>query len=429
MKLIYCLMILLWPFSSIAQTIKPITIGDTVPDIKITNVYNYPTSSIRLSDLKGKLVILDFWSTWCSGCLEVLPKMHKLQNKFDDNLQVILINTYKGDSIKRVKSLFDKRKQSTGETVELPYSLLQSLLFEYFPYKFLPHYVWIDKYGKVIAMTTQTEVTEENIQMIIAGKDIALHTTKDIMDFDYKKPLFVNNNGGNGDALLYRSILLPYYEGVGSTVGHNITADGKVNRYFAFNQLPAELIAIAFPGEMELPLNRRYYEGDSAIKWKALLEDKDSYNGYCYETIVPPVEFNQLLHYIREDMVRYFGIVPHIETRKIKCLLLQQGSKEIAGTQYQSPQVKYTDQDSKKYMRHIPVSFVVNILNNFLPSPLVDESGVTKLIDIDLPDNLYDEKAVIGALKNAGFTVTPSEREMEITVITGNTLSTKTNLQ
>ena len=68
MKYIIGVMVILLPILSGAQSqpVKALKIGDTVPDITITSVYNYPASTIHLSDLKGKLVILDFWATWCS---------------------------------------------------------------------------------------------------------------------------------------------------------------------------------------------------------------------------------------------------------------------------------------------------------------------------------------------------------------------------
>src|SRR6185312_10987349 len=69
--------------------LKPLSIGDTVPDITLTNVYNYPSSTIKLSDLKGKLVILDFWSTWCGSCIEAMPESEKLQNGFGNKIQII----------------------------------------------------------------------------------------------------------------------------------------------------------------------------------------------------------------------------------------------------------------------------------------------------------------------------------------------------
>lgn len=407
-------------FGNAQPAIKTLSIGDTLPDITLTNVYNYSDTVIRLSTLRGKLVILDFWSTWCSSCLDAFPKMHRLQKEFNDDLQIILVNTYEGDSIDKVKSLFARRELATGEKVKLPFSLLQSLLLGYFPYRFVPYYVWIDKNGRVLATTSQTEVTDENIEKFIAGKDVALHITRDLMDFDKKKPLFLNNNGGNADSLLYRSIFLPYHEGIGYSVGYEAEEAGIVKRFYAFNQPSSALLATAFPKEMELPLNRRYYEGDSALKWKALLEDENPYHGYTYEIIVPPVEYSQMLQYIREDIVRFFGIAPHFETRKTECLVLKKGSKNIITTQFKEPQIQYTSAESEKYIRCMPISFIVKILNYFSPVPLIDESGITEPIDISLPDNLHDEKALKLALENVGFTLIPSEREMEITVIKGS---------
>ena len=422
MKLIYCLMIVLCPLSNMAQTIKPLHIGDTVPDITITNVYNYPASTIQLSSLKGKLVILDFWSTWCSTCFAMFPKMQQLKKKFGDSLQVLLINTYPGDSIKRVLTLLGKRTKD--KPLELPYSLLQTSLTGYFPYKFVPHYVWISKEGTVAAITSTEEITEKNIRTLLEGNNIALHTKRDLLNFDFRKPLFIKNNGGSGDAFLYRSIITPYIEGVGTTVGQNVTAENKVTRFFALDQSVASLLSIPFTTEMTRPLNRRVYEGDSAIAWKAKLENRDFYSGYCYEIIIPAATHIRLMQFIREDMVRSFGIIPRTEIRKIPCLLLKRNHNAIAYTKYSSPQVEYTNDEGSKYIRDKPISFVVGILNYFMPLPLIDETGERKPIDINLPDNLNDEAAVLKSLEHAGFITVPAEREMEVTVITNNSLPT-----
>jgi|SRR5665647_900051 len=425
MKLIYCLMIFLWPFMSRGQTVRPLSIGDMVPDITITNVYNYPTSTIHLSDLKGKLVILDFWSTWCSACIQSFPKIERLQKQFGEKLQIILVNTYKGDSIQRVKPIFEKRKVRTGESVDLPYSLLQSSLHRYFPYKFVPHYVWINKKGKIVAITSLTEITQKNIQEIIDGKKISIHTKKDDLAFDYTKPLFVNDNGGNSDDFLYRSVITHYKEGLGYTVGHS-GSEGKVSRFFVLNQPLAALLALAFPKEMALPANRRYYSGDNAAILKVKIESDKPDNLYCYEIIVPAVTHEALLHYIREDMIRFFGIAPHTETRKIKCYLLHTPNPDkITYTRYSIPRAEYTDKSEKKFMRDVPISYVVKILNNFLHAPLLDQTGIQQPVDIDLPNNLSNEKAILQALKNAGFTITNSEKEMEVTVITSQIFSPK----
>lgn len=49
---------------------KPVLIGDYAPDFSATTVDGKP---FKLSDLRGKYVLLNFWGTWCMGCIAELP--------------------------------------------------------------------------------------------------------------------------------------------------------------------------------------------------------------------------------------------------------------------------------------------------------------------------------------------------------------------
>ena len=116
-KTIYTAVLFLFlsPLQAQQPALKSITIGDTVPDITITHVYNYHDSTIKLSGLKGKLVILDFWATWCSGCVQELPKLDSLQKEFANKMQILLINQEgsktKADDETRIKAFFSKWKE------------------------------------------------------------------------------------------------------------------------------------------------------------------------------------------------------------------------------------------------------------------------------------------------------------------------------
>ena len=57
------------------------------PDFSLPQVNG---QSLRLSSYRGKVVLLDFWATWCTPCREEIPHLVELQNKYrDQGLQII----------------------------------------------------------------------------------------------------------------------------------------------------------------------------------------------------------------------------------------------------------------------------------------------------------------------------------------------------
>lgn len=67
-------------------TVRAADVGQPVPDVDL------PGSSVgaKLSELRGKVVYLDFWASWCGPCKESFPVMNDLQKKYADKGLVIL---------------------------------------------------------------------------------------------------------------------------------------------------------------------------------------------------------------------------------------------------------------------------------------------------------------------------------------------------
>ena len=62
---------------------------------------------INLENYKGKLILLNFWATWCAPCKEEMPSLNKLQkNKNLDNLKVFPINIGK-DNLEKSSNFFE----------------------------------------------------------------------------------------------------------------------------------------------------------------------------------------------------------------------------------------------------------------------------------------------------------------------------------
>ena len=121
MKQIYCFLLLLCPCFTKAQSTKQLSVGDKVPDIQFTQMVNSKSQTASLSQFKGKLVILDFWATWCSACIKNFPLLDSMQRLHTDKLQVILVNTATThDTKEKITKLFSRLANTWGRQSVLP---------------------------------------------------------------------------------------------------------------------------------------------------------------------------------------------------------------------------------------------------------------------------------------------------------------------
>jgi cytochrome c biogenesis protein CcmG, thiol:disulfide interchange protein DsbE len=68
------------------ERLKALESGDA-PPLDVSNWINLPPAT--LATLKGKIVVLDFWATWCGPCIAGIPHTNELAEKFKDKVVVI----------------------------------------------------------------------------------------------------------------------------------------------------------------------------------------------------------------------------------------------------------------------------------------------------------------------------------------------------
>ncbi|WP_405101997.1 TlpA family protein disulfide reductase [Oceanobacillus sp. FSL H7-0719] len=68
---------------------KGIQPGESAPDFELETLDG---EVVKLSELKGQKVILNFWASWCPPCREEMPEMQKFYDDYKDDIKVIAIN-------------------------------------------------------------------------------------------------------------------------------------------------------------------------------------------------------------------------------------------------------------------------------------------------------------------------------------------------
>ncbi|MBB5441280.1 thiol-disulfide isomerase/thioredoxin [Pedobacter sp. AK017] len=437
--------------SAIAQKkteIQPLKVGQQCPDFLFSDIVtkNGSKNPVYLSDFKGKLVVLDFWATWCASCIEGIPKLDSLQNKFGENVVIIPVTN---QATEPVAAFIRQNHNFNGS--KLFYVTRDSTLSKYFPFRIMGQKVWIDGGGKVVAITDHRQTTEENIRSAIEAKYSSIkQKTADILEKRYNKPLYAGYFGDtympDGKQIQYQSMLTGYIDGAGDR-NTQVIDNGRIIRT-VINWAPVYMYQLALMREKGIVYQ---YQGDYSERLisRVQLEVKDStyfslpsfspaqkqkyrllpdsLRGYTYQQIIPAKDSLMGNDYMLEDLNRYFGNKLGIEgligKRKVKCFALMKiSNQDIRNKSNAKPYIDWST--NKDYVKMKNWSFKLwfrNLLMFYMqqsPVPIINESGYENdLVDIEVDGDLKDPISMNKSLKKYGLEFQLVERELEMIII------------
>ncbi len=398
--------------------IKALAIGDTIPE-SLWNlempVFNDSKgrSTISLSDYKdNKLIIVDFWATWCTNCLESFPKLDQLKATFKSDFDVLLVNCKRTrDDQARIDKVLKKYKDSYQLNVQFPYLIGDTVFNALFPHRGIPHVVWIGNDRVVKAITYTTELQESNVRQILDGTKANFYM-KD--DFKYK----VQDSVSTDTLKLFSSYLSKRREGI-REMGVQIKERGK-EKEFTFLNTSVAIRIYEYLSESGHRIDRNLWVFDNNVgkEIRRKLKTPQRYmDEYCYFLRYPKDRldfdpYRKMIHDIQDN----FGVRWEIRKEVIDVLRIDSTPKVSQfKTKGQIPLEALDALNNKKFFQNLPLRNSFHVLSWLLNKPVLLGNIETINVDFDLPTDLldYTDAQLLQLLEQLGAKITIVPQEVE----------------
>ena len=113
-------------------------LNETAPSFALLDLKG---NNVDIKDLKGKVVVADFWATWCGPCIASFPAMQKMVNKYkdDDKVKFVFINTWENgeDKNKQAGDFMTKSQYNFQVLMDSEDKVVQQFKVEGIPTKFV----------------------------------------------------------------------------------------------------------------------------------------------------------------------------------------------------------------------------------------------------------------------------------------------------
>lgn len=432
-------------------------VGEKINDHVFTDVAAFSDHPVKLSDYRGKWLILDFWGSSCVVCIKAFPKMNDLYKDFKDKVDILMVGVY------------DNRRNTGGKTPETiikaryayhrkKHNLILPIAFdnnalEDFDIYAMPTLMVINPEGILVAKTHSIDSLQ--LANLIEGKSpdmqyaYSAHEIATSQTYNFKSPLLTTgspSNGGIDSSFIFRSLItkydrskMPFFyihgwdevdepsapKGFAEAIGVNLTLLFRLGNFgratwnyndSLFNNKSLDLV-------LEL-------KDDSLFK----NHENDTKNWFSYSIRLPqkmanPTNFRLAL---LDDIKRYFGFESLVEVRKAPVYkLIVVNKKKAAGIKThggKSHILRWEDKVGFQVWNY-PLStlltdfgFSVGLENRYAKEnqnvpPMINATGIEFNVDLKFDGDVIDFENTRKNLQKSGLDLVLDTMDMERIVV------------
>lgn len=369
-----------------ATTVK---VGDAAPEIKLEKLLQAPAlAGTATADLKGKVVVLEFWATWCLPCVPAFRHLNGVAEKFRDRPVQFIAVTDEEDELLVRKFL---KEQPVMGWVGMD---TDRSVFTAYRAGGRPHTVLIDREGKIAAITDPRSVTSAALDALLEGKVVSLPPKPLASGLDVEAVK-------SGGAELFQATVEPavrngpLYGALLNVPGH-IESDGTP----ILHAITAAYRTSVYRVVEGVPLPKEFYR---------------------FKVLVPKGREELAFPVLQQVLEVTFGLKVRREVREVEAFVLRPipgGASSLRPSQAAeaSPQMVM-----KGYIRakRQPIKALADVLeSDFLKRPVVDETGLKAEYDWDLPFNRASNNVLLEAIRTQlGLEAVKERRRVEFLVI------------
>lgn len=402
MKVLFFIPLLLLVFATKSQTFMaqtdPPIIGKVCPDftLPILNNSGYE-KPVTLHSLKGKVIIMEFWATYCGPCIPSLRRFEKLQAQFGQSVRFLAISDEHKD---KIMNFIQKRAFKNIGFVTDSGHKINGLFYHHF----IPHTVVIDQEGIVRAFCAPEEVTEEVVAKILNYQPVEFTMKHEYQEASYSQNGNVNSND-------FQSIIIHKAENKIFKAELSGYKDGFTTEFIKDSDTEYRFI--------NCPLTLIYQILYNQKSSRVLLEcpDPAKYtfdkpNLYCFELKVPAYLNKNIQEVGIQQLQMLFPLKSRIESRRMKVFTIEQSLLTGATSSIDSTGIIQKGlmlKDLVNYLENNP-QLVENL-------PVINDSGLSEntLLDLDWFQNYSD--SVENKLRTLGLQGHQQEREISCLIL------------